>query len=209
MKKTTTTSALVVAALVMTANCAGLQGCVEFYEKRCQRCFRRYLQKDGFCGPLLPASDPCDIYTNSGRGKNRNFCVKCKPGFALGNNFSCIKGTIASCVDEELREGSPRNCFGCGPGKYSVIDPQTKTTSCKAVSSPVGNCLWGGRVNQGAIRGVTCYRCQPGFAVGVDSGLCFPAVQKGCWTQSKGRCFSCDPFEGYSINNLGNCFKTA
>ena len=144
-----------------------------------------------------------------------NTCFLCKPGYSLNltaaADYSCAIGTIPGCISESTYTDSTgtRNwCFGCEKGKYSVVDPHTKATSCKAIPNPVGNCLWGGTVDHGLMRGITCFRCQPGFAVGDLSGLCFPTAQKGCWTESDGQCTSCDPFAGYSINYQGNCFKT-
>ena len=210
MNRFTTPTAFILMTLV-TAASAALEGCVQL-DYQCTECFMRHLYSDGSCSYQLPATDPCNICANkAASGKKYDSCILCKPGYASNQGFSCVKGTISGCLAEFANTDSSRasnSCFGCEPGKYSVIDPQTNTTSCKAVANPAPNCLWGGTSNHGYYRGNACFRCKPGFAVSVFSGQCLPAVQKGCWTQKGGICVTCDPFAGYSISTFGNCFLT-
>ena len=152
--------------------------------------------------------DSCLIHT-----KTTGQCFQCKRGLAIKRDeqgsSSCVKGTILACAHEEVVRGGSRVCHACEEGKYVVIDPQTKASTCRAIAQPVENCLWGGAALQGNKRGPGCYRCKPGFAVDFYSGRCVRAERTGCLIQDhRSRCFACNLFEGYFMTEEGACVKT-
>ena len=58
-------------------------GCIHYSGRQspsCGGCYRRRRNSD-VCGSLQPESDPCDIYTKDGLG--RDICSHCKPGYTL------------------------------------------------------------------------------------------------------------------------------
>ena len=217
MAKISKTTALIFAAtLVVSVASTDFTGCVSLTsDGQCEECFRRDLLDNGSCGPLKPATDTCEFYTNAGRGQNFNLCLQCKPGYAVKVNeraaYTCIKGVIKDCLFEEEVYGQKyRTCLACDEGKTSILDRLTNAPVCRKLAKPLANCLWGGVFRQGPYDGASCYRCNPGFAVDVTSGGCTKAVKTGCWIQHKGgKCLSCDPYAGYSVNAQGNCVKNA
>ena len=191
-------------------------GCVDIYQHKCGSCFKRQIRPDGFgCGPLQPQNDTCLFYTYNAQSEESE-CSECKPGYAKRTSHingkresQCVQRTIQDClweVDFEFPNQKLRYCYACQEGKYSVYNKETLTSSCQEVAKPVENCLEGGVVSaNGQAR---CSRCQPGYALDLNSNLCQPVVQPGCWNQRSGACLVCDPFEGYSIDIDGKCFKS-
>ena len=213
-------SLLTIAALLLTTTLVkgGRDGCVSQGSTGCFICYRRHSIKDAGCGPLLPDSDPCQFYIFK-HIDNINSCYGCKPGFALqssitihGSTTKCVKGTIPGCLREEhvIRDGklTAIACDACSDGRYSVEAPKTYAQSCKEISNPVPNCLWGGIVVSGMYGQIRCYRCKEGYAVDANTNKCVTTPQKGCWQEFLGRCSDCDPFAGYSSSANGDCYKT-
>ena len=202
------------ASLVITAN--QFTGCVEINNGKCIQCLQRKVLEEGQgCGPLLPKTDKCLFYIYN-RFQSKQICAACKPGFADKISFSgssvvhnCIKGSIPGCLLEVdigiTADKVATTCAACPQGKYSVLDKQTRTSTCKAVAKPAANCFWGGVFKDGKAQ---CIRCNDGFAVDSKTRLCVKSVGAGCWIQQAGKCIACNPFEGYSINAQGGCFKT-
>ena len=216
--------ALIVATLFMAAATqdASYDGCIGLLGKACSVCFRRKRPANGNgCGPLLPKNDTCDIYGfNKSPVHDGDYCVTCKAGYTnkvTFNNgtlkYTCVPGAIQDCINE-YETVNPGNtfklCDACKNGKYAVLDEKAKTSSCQTISDPVPNCLIGGIdiTNSPEIKGKKCYRCKPGYAADGRTGQCAPATQKGCWLQLKGRCYACDPYQGYSMNQQGQCYKS-
>ena len=208
------TSSLAMAA-TLSQNKANYVGCISTRLGLCVNCFRRKAKQDGTCGSLQPDSDPCLMYIYSKEQKGAT-CVQCKPGYANTFNINdpngpskCLKGRIKGCLYEVLATALQKKddfCYGCEDDKYAVLDPNTKKVSCIEIQSPVPNCLWGG-LYAPSLEDKECYRCLPGYAANLISGVCEKAVQEGCFTQVKGGCDACDPFSGWSMDPKGNCFK--
>ena len=214
---------LVVATLFMAAATqdANYDGCIGTYNGTCAECFRRKVlnQGTGGCGQLLPQNDTCDVYAYN-RGLKADYCVTCKAGYTnkvTFNNgtlkYQCVQGTIQDCINE-YETVNPGNtfklCDACKNGKYAVLDEKARTSTCQTISDPVPNCLIGGIdiINSPQVKGKKCYRCQPGYAADARTGQCETATQKGCWLQLKNRCYACDPYQGYSMNAQGQCYKS-
>ena len=220
MKLLETVLLLTTLAMATTAaqDSTPLTGCIELFLGKCFECYQRHVLTDGSgCAAAQPATDRCQLYTYNNLTKTEE-CSQCKPGYAnqislvngtLVNN--CVTGTIQDCLVENDVENPLKTlkvCSACKNGKYAVIQEQSKISTCKTISNPVDNCLWGGIVEQAVFNVTKCFRCQPGYASDALDGKCSTAVQDGCWTQHNGVCYTCDPFQGYSIDLKGNCFKS-
>ena len=126
------------------------EGCVIVNESGVCECFeRRVLYNGKGCGPKLPKSNKCSIYSiELATRTKRNFCSICKPGFALkvettpgvtlgGFKTTCVRGTIQNCLIETVTRSKRHGCSGCSGGLYS------NKFECKKISKPVPNCMWG------------------------------------------------------------------
>ena len=182
--------------------------------KECSVCYRRKFQKEGVCGPLQPASDPCDQYIyDEHKGQ---ICVQCKTGYALLETFSsnsipttvCKKAIIQGCAIENIESTTRHHyCFACENDKYIKFTPGYKSSYCVSVTNPVPHCKWGSRLSDSHADGHTCAKCQPGYAVDLVSAKCQPALVPGCTQQAKGKCYFCDGVNGYFMNAQKTCYK--
>ena len=213
------TTALILAftgriASAISKKVPGYAGCVTSkFGNGCTQCYRRKVKADGTCGPLLPESDPCQLYDYNANN-NSSECVACKPGYAAFTDVNnqnapdCVKGTIPDCINEYVVKtgaSSDTSCQACsGHDVYSITSLRFINYDCKKVSDPLPNCLVGGLAIPND--GKSCYRCQPGYAVNLITGHCEPAALEGCWIQD-GRCLSCDPFAGWSMDPQLSCIK--
>ena len=187
-------------------------GCVQVFAGKCVACSRSHLINNGRgCGPQLPSNDTCLTYNIGPSGKPR--CNTCKVGYTekmvIGESgLTCVKGTPENCeIGRNLFSNNKNHldCIACGNGTYSVSNKTTNTNSCQKIDNPLPNCLWGSFVPSA---GPTCARCVDGYALDAFSLKCVTSTQIGCWIQNQGECVACNPFEDYSIDFEGNCFKT-
>ena len=207
---------LVLLALAATITANPFNGCISVAEGLCTQCLERYLNPDGSgCGPLRPPSDRCLYYTYNPKTKTQQ-CNACKTGYpdrvvVNGPNYttSCVLRTIPNCLlqldvilDNKI---SSSECVACPDNTYSIFNQATRTSRCQNIPNPVPNCFWGSSAD--ATRS-TCARCNDGYAIDVASNTCQPTVEAGCWIQKSGKCVACNPFEGFSIDANGSCFKT-
>ena len=219
MKSLTTTVIVVlsITAAIKTDSAVKFPGCIQVSKQEtCTECFKRQVKTDGEgCGPVLPETDNCLIYSYNQQFKKQE-CAICKPGY--GNSIktsngvfseTCVKGTIPDCLVEVDIEGRGRVCAACSNGKYSVFSTILKTSKCQAIQEPVLHCKWGSVYQKGAASKARCFRCDEGYAINVTNGKCQDPVQVGCWSQLEKFCYNCNPFEGYSTDSFGNCFKSA
>ena len=206
---------LALGSLTLTQN-ADFSGCVLENKGRCYSCYRRKVDEvNGGCLKKQPASDHCDLYTFLGKAYGKS-CSACKPGYvaqvvkgAKPPKTVCRPSQTKNCLFENASSnpnGKP-SCIACKEGLYAVVDDNYAFKGCERIPNPIPNCLWGGIASASQIE---CARCKPGYATGGKKG-CVKAPQKGCWTAyaSGGtiKCRTCDPFQGYSINAQGKCFK--
>ena len=219
--RTTTIIAFITITLASSASVGAqgttIPGCVGLYEGTCGQCYKRKVLETGNgCGPVLPATDKCILYSYNKNVKQQQ-CAACAEGYAekiqITNSTnttkittSCVKGSLDNCIIEGESEGA-RFCYACDKGLYSVLNKTAKTGTCQKVDNPVPNCLWGSFVQPAAQGGPHCIRCVNGFAVDLTSGKCEAAVVAGCWTQQAGKCVACNPFTGYSATTDGGCAK--
>ena len=191
-------------------------GCVEIQDGKCTQCALRPVLANGQgCGPLNPANNTCFLF-NYDFIQKKQTCNGCKDGYALkvtvaGTKISqrCGKRTIPGCLLEFDVISANRNsstCVACPNNTYSVLNRTTLKSTCQKIANPVPHCYWGSLVEP---TGVKCNRCVDGYALGSLTKVCEKTVEKGCWIQGGGKCRVCNPFEGYSIDANGNCFKTA
>ena len=203
------------AASISAANNNTYNGCVESFNGRCLQCLERHVLANGTgCGPLQPANDTCLLYTYNQINKTQ-VCAGCKTGYAdrltiNGTNVTqaCVPGTIQGClleVDAVTRGLNSSVCAACPNNTYSVLNTTTRASTCQNVTNPVPNCFWG---SVAAGNRAECARCNDGFALNAITRKCVSTVQTGCWIQLQKKCIACNPFEGYSINAQGTCFKT-
>ena len=194
------------ASLLQAGN---FKGCVSVVNGVCQQCYRRkVLPKGAGCGPLQPASDTCQIYIQTQTGP---LCLSCKKGYSNAvtqpspGQFTrvCRPGTISYCLDESTHPDGSESCDLCAEGRYSVTQSGGSTDACLKIRKPVPHCADG---SLALVTPTQCGVCDEGYAVG-DDGQCLPSPQKGCWYATQGRCSSCNPFAGYSMNAQGNCFQ--
>ena len=215
-QKSTLISLLVLATAISGLNANSFNGCVSANSNgKCDQCLERKVLIDGNgCGPLQPTNDTCLIYGYNGIFK-RELCNVCKTGYANklifdGGNVtqSCIPGTIQGCLLEEdvtLGKLNETICEACPNNTYSVLNLTTKTSTCQNITNPIANCKWGAAA---IFNEIQCSRCNDGYAIDALTRKCATTVETGCWVQLKGKCTACNPFEGYSINGNGTCFKT-
>ena len=146
-------------------------GCIHYSGRQspsCGGCYRRRRNSD-VCGSLQPESDPCDIYTKDGLG--RDICSHCKPGYTLDRTAKigqrCTKKTtIQSCVAAELVGGYQPTCAACSGDSYvRKYHTQTVVYECSPpAGEPAEQCEWGGEQMKDGAR---CYRCKEGYTVDV------------------------------------------
>ena len=210
---------LIILALYSTSINAGssqFEGCVGLSsDGTCGECYKRKLLPNGQgCGPKQPDSDPCEFYDYS-KLFNKTNCIGCKPGYSnkeqvIGDQFvtGCIKGVIPDCLYESYIPVGPTPghfCNACGNKKYAFFNKTSQSTTCANFSNPVANCKWGSYVTFGI---ASCFLCEDGFTLKLESHTCIPAVQEGCWYSANGKCLGCNSFSGYSIGKDGKCFKS-
>ena len=219
--KSTLIGILIVALASTTLTRPNFNGCaISFLDGICVECFERKLKLDGSgCGPALPKSDKCLLYSTVIQNNSRVLsCGTCKPGYALRVEFqsdgliqTCVNATLKNClieIDSVYKSGTLRFCHACRvKGEYSVVNQTTAICQKVDVDHTVPNCMWGSLVDPFKKEG-TCFRCNDGFALNYLTKQCETTTVTGCWVLFKGRCIACNPFEGYSINSNGTCFKT-
>ena len=178
----------------------------------CDTCYlRKHVPGGRLCGPLQPSSDNCVFYRKNVHGES--VCVQCKPGFILKDRApdgqKCTaRSTVQGCLDDEIldAEGPDEFCFSCSNGHYARKIQGMKDTCGPAIRNPDPNCMWGAI---SSFVKTLCARCNAGYAVDTDSVRCLPTNLKGCWYLNQGRCFSCDPYAGYSMGPDRHCFKNS
>ena len=184
----------------------------------CRECYRRKLQTDGEgCGSLLPKSDPCLFYQLHEARTIKSVCSECKPGYASKLTLQdtkfvqeCVKATLPNCILEkeiDFGQRTERVCVACSNNQYSIFNQASFLGTCQNITKPVQNCKWGAQYSK-QLDEASCARCNDGYAVDINTRKCDISVEKGCWMQLNKKCVACDPFEGYSINVNGTCFKT-
>ena len=216
MVSTKLTLIAILATTTLTA--ANYNGCAIINQNGiCQECFERKVLPNGAgCGPAQPKDDKCLIYQFV-NGKNSTICGLCKTGYASKIGFDakgpyqrCVNATLQNCLletDVILGPRTERVCVACAKDQYAVLNKTTLVAKCQNITNPVANCKWGSI----AVPGLTkpqCIRCNDGYAVNGQTKQCDKTVGTGCWVQEAGKCIACNPFEGYSINANGTCFKT-
>ena len=182
----------------------------------CGICYRRKFSKDGVCGPVQSASDPCVSYTYDD-ATNRQLCIQCKPGYALHRAYhnetlvtSCKKGVISGCAVEHIDRISHHHyCYACADNKYAAPTKDHSSSRCVSAKNPVPHCEWGAELSDSLADGQTCFKCETGFAVDLDTRKCAASIFAGCTQQAGGKCYSCDGENGYFINNQKRCYKTS
>ena len=183
----------------------------------CRECFERRLLPDGAgCGSALPKDDKCLLYEFDNT-KNVSKCSACKPGYANKLTFNgtsitqkCVAATLTNCLletDVDFGQRTERACIACPNNQYSVLNQTTLIGACQNITKPLPNCKWGS-IYVPKITPPQCIRCNDGYAVNAQNKRCETTVGTGCWVQEEGKCIACNPFEGYSINANGTCFKT-
>ena len=208
------------AALTATSISSPFNGCVSASPQgKCLECYRRKVLLDGSgCGSLEPESDPCELYETSSapfHPKKVANCIRCKPGHALKvidqvTSF-CIKGIIQDCVYEMHFKNGYVTCPSCRNGKYEVsgTGQNARISRCVTVSNPLSHCMNGGMYLN---KQPQCSRCADGYTVDIQSIFASPCVRSsvtGCADRGNGRCLSCRYWEGYSMNQRGQCVKNA
>ena len=199
---------------------ANYNGCAVIHQDgTCAECFQRKLLLNGAgCGPILPKSDPCLLYqTGFENNKQVTMCSTCKTGYASRININgakilqeCVKASLSNCLlenDAAFPKFTQKTCIACPSGQYSVRNRTTRTANCQKIERPVAHCKWGSIFSE-ALNRASCIRCDDGYAVNAKTKQCHKAVGVGCWVQQRGKCIACNPFEGYSINAKGGCFRT-
>ena len=206
--------------LVLAVFANPYEGCISLENGRCAACYERMvLQNQTGCGPKLPSDYRCDFYElQAAKSGNGNYCTTCKPGFALetvnpnGSSVgsvetTCVKGELENCAVEVVNPFNAHVCAACTGGLYSVQVKNSTAFTCQKINHPIPNCMWGSIAEQ---RRITCYRCNEGYAVNPRTRHCEASNQPGCWYNNlKTGCLVCNPFEGFSIDPKGNCFKGA
>ena len=177
----------------------------------CGVCYKSMVDTStGTCGPVLPDSDSCLIYFNSGSNGNSG-CSTCKPGYfarfaSSGNSIICVQDPnfVQNCF-REFQVGSFRSCQACNGGKPS--DSQKECLPWNQVGNPIQNCLIGDFRNH-------CDRCVAGMTWNEDSLNC-EVIQglEGCLSAYKTFrppavvCDTCNVFEGYEMGSDLTCTK--
>ena len=217
---------LVLTALVVTAYAAKTpntavknhqyQGCITVAGKRCLQCYRRQVRSNlKGCGPLLPPTDKCEIYSRD-NAKGGSHCAKCKKSLALkssgaGKDYktSCVPGQVKDCEDEELRAGKTPICYACTYG-FAQFDKETGKYHCVAYRCGPYGCQIGGQVGCD-YQGLSCYRCYGGFALTVKKSKkkCVKPHITGCGLNSpiENGCLKCDVYRGFYQVPGGACVK--
>ena len=208
-------SLIVFVALAATITANSFKGCISVVDGKCLQCLERHVYPNGTgCGPARPQNDTCLIYGYN-RFEKKQVCSGCKTGYAdqvtiKGNKLiqTCVPGTIKGCLleaDIVVGNKTTTECLACPNNTYSVLNRTTRTSTCQKVAKPVPNCFWGSTSDAA---GAKCARCKDGYAVDGLTNQCQDTVGAGCWIQLKGKCIACNPFEGFSIDANGLCFKT-
>ena len=216
--KFSTLTLIATSCLVLTALANPYRGCISLDKGLCTDCYKRkvFLNQTG-CGPKLPGNDTCGVYQIQTVGNTKdNYCSVCKRGYALKQkinpgqsvgalNTTCVKGVLRHCRLEAVNPFGSHLCVACLGNRYSVPVVNSSAYICKEIANPVPNCKWGSIADAGRI---SCYRCNDGYAVNPRNLQCDKWSQPGCWYNNLTTgCQVCDPFEGYSIDSQGNCFK--
>ena len=211
--------ALIVSILISTTKAApNYNGCAVIgRDGKCRICYKSKLLTNGEgCGPLLPKEDKCQMH---GLPVNRNtdpICLYCKQGYANQYTLSfditqkCVKALLANCLSEvDYISGKivQKLCVLCPNQEYSVINATVDLATCQKVPNPDPNCKWGSFYSLKDNNG-DCSVCKEGYAIDSATLRCVKTVEEGCWIQGNGKCTACNPYEGYSINTNGTCFKT-
>ena len=216
--KPTLIAILITALAASTVTANSYDGCAILDNAgRCRECFERKVLPNGQgCGPQQPSSDKCLLYTIDNTKRTSN-CLLCKTGSASKvvrngprTSQSCVPATFSNCLLEiDLTVGTytSKECVACPGGQYSVPNVAKRTSTCQQISNPVPNCKWGSTYSP-QIKQARCIRCDDGYAVDFNTRQCAPTGETGCWIQNAGKCIACNPFEGYSVNSRGQCFKT-
>ena len=212
MKIKPITKLLILLVVTKTITSGQYDGCVYTVGSDCQQCYRRHNRADRKgCGPLLPESDHCEIYTNKPSiDFNGQRCIKCKNGYSLVNHrgdvkSTCAPGIIKDCFFEVKSAFGESYCHACNNNEYAVYNT-TPRYYCKNLSPSLSNCEIGGSVGEPNPNHLNCYKCKTGFAVNFGKHNCVKPNLPGCLqndlignnTVVKG-CLTCDVYNGYHM----------
>ena len=193
---------LVIIALISTlwqpAQQAGsFKGCVSIKQSgKCSYCYLRKMDaSNGGCGSVVPASNPCKLYSFNIDGSGRSSCVGCKRGYYLNvtkpEGQRCIPSTFSQqCITAQVNfVVNKPECLKCDHGYLRPDKPGCIPASQVKNADP--NCIWGGLYTR-------CFRCKDGYSVPEFGYGCHP-YKKGCvfFNKSTKKCVFCDVYEGY------------
>ena len=166
------------------------------------------------CGPQVPSTDNCLIYTKFPRHNGVDLCVVCKKGYAASIKSgkvlpSCQADSnyIKNCfIEGEI--GGIRRCSACVGGV-----PSSDGRSCipwSQLKQPILDC----KIGAGSASGqFSCIICQNSKTWNFETQSCeVISSLVGCLNAKKSAqgvltCGSCDVFNGYSMNGTGKCAK--
>ena len=215
---------ILLALTIATAPLKAVQypGCTEIdwhnNSTNCISCYKRKLLPDRKgCGPILPESDPCLIYTQDQHPhREHNFyCGTCKTGYALNvsssatsDDLRCVKSSTPGCVQKSIVPWVGTLCNVCSDRKFAAFNYTSEKYECQESKKEIQrHCLWGGELLSRFVRGTSCFRCDEGYSLSQRVKKCEPTRQKGCLKHYNSICVTCDYYAGYSMDSEGNCFK--
>ena len=210
---------MILAAIIALAQADTTEGCFSNNGKYCEFCYRRKpLYPAQGCGPEVSKFDRCFQYSVDEKSK-KLVCTQCSPAFYLkitDTTQTCELATAENSIDFCLNEvqffSGNHMCFYCSSEMYPVFNPSKGTYSCQParnVEHSDPNCMWGAGVYGPVTR---CYRCMKGYTAYGFNGSC--KLEKelnvvGCLQYTKGKCVTCNAYEGYSMQGDGSCLKAA
>ena len=202
-----TTFLIALTLTVSAVNTINYAGC-DIVERggRCGECFKRKVAPNGKgCLGPQPDSDQCLIYSQSTL-RPGTYCTTCKTGYAIkpslnSDGGTCVRGSIRGCIQQTNFPFRAPFCNACPNNTY----PVGRGSSCVQVRNPLDNCKWGSAIT--GTQQLRCFLCNPGYSSFYKSGACVRAPQTGCQVSDETSCLACDPYDGYSMNANGKCYK--
>ena len=190
------------------------EGCYQTEGETCVLCFRSNpLGKGKGCEKKQPLIYKNCKLTGYNARVNQTFCSFCEDSLVLNlakeqTAEACtIPDKIPDCLNAYTVKGSlPPRCVACGKNKYSLVPGLNQCVS--AEKKTIQHCQEGGyfRRRDGFI---SCYRCEPGYALNSDETQCVTPAIEGCFENGKkaGVCAVCDVENGYYMIPGGKCIK--
>ena len=211
-------SVLLVALCLGLTNAQGGNGLCYIYNKKrgqCQDCFKSKVDPTtGNCGPLVPATDECIMYTRDPVGKGKDLCAICNSANKYVNSITTKNGVQTRCVKEPnfikdciiaVKINGDNRCIACKGGI-----PAVDRGSCLPwdfVDKPIAKCEIGALDGNRAV----CIHCQFPLTYDLATGKCQVVKgQVGCYVvkaDAAGNqvCDRCAIDDGYTMGKDLKC----